>query len=62
MKMKEFKTKSDAEISKLVTEKREALRAFRFNISGGKAKNVKEGRNLRREIARALTELSLRTK
>ncbi len=62
MKMKELKTKSDTELSKLITEKREALRAFRFNISGGKAKNVKEGRNLRADIARAMTELSIRTK
>ena len=47
---------------KEAADKREALRAFRFGGSGSRARNVREGRNLRREIARILTELGARIK
>ena len=39
-------------------EKLEALQAFRFGGAGSKVKNVKEGRNLRKDIARILTAIS----
>lgn len=45
---------------KELSEKREALRAFRFGVSGSKTRNVKEGRTLRRGIAALLTELRAR--
>jgi len=38
--------------------KREALRVFRFGVAGGKIKNVKEGRTLKREIAQTMTALN----
>ena len=57
--MKEFKGKSAAELEKMLTEKREALRVFRFEAVGGKVKNVKTGKNLRADIARILTETNL---
>lgn len=57
MKKIDFKTKTPAELHKLLTEKKEAFRVFRFNISGSRIKNVKEGRNLRKEIARIMTVL-----
>ena len=60
----DVKTKTAEELNRLVLENREKLRAFRFAMAGGKTKNVKEGRNLRKEIARALTEkkrLTLKT-
>ncbi len=41
----------------LVDKKREELRSLRFSASGSKNRNVKLARELRREIARALTEL-----
>lgn len=53
---------SDKELLKSIAEKREAVRAFRFAITGSKAKNVKEGNTLRRDVARLLTEESLRGK
>lgn len=56
--MKEIKTKTPAELIKLISEKNEALRAFRFGITGAKAKNVKEGRTLRKDIAKMLTEIN----
>ena len=40
---------------KIVAEKQTALRQFRFQLSGGRVKNVKQGRELRKEIARQLT-------
>ena len=57
---KELKTKSDSDLGDLLADKREALRNFRFGVSGSKVKNVKEGMGIRKEIARILTELSLR--
>jgi len=48
---------SGDELIKMLGEKRESLRVFRFGVTGGKTKNVKEGRTLRKEIARILTEL-----
>jgi ribosomal protein L29 len=56
--MSEYKGKNKKDLVKALTEKRDALQAFRFGVSGGKAKNVKEGRTLRKEIARIQTELS----
>lgn len=56
--MKEFKGKSIDELERLLTEKREALRIFRFEMSGSKIKNVKTGRTIRTGIARILTEIN----
>lgn len=50
--------KTDIDLAKALNEKREALRKFRFGISGSKTRNVKEGRDIRKEIARILTELN----
>jgi ribosomal protein L29 len=58
MKKTDFTTKSEAELKKLLSEKREALSKFKFGISGSRTKNVKEGRNTRRDIARILTNLN----
>lgn len=49
------------DLTKLVADKREELRALRFNVAGSKTRNVKLARSLRKEIARALTALSART-
>ena len=53
---KGFKEKDDKELSRMLREKRESLRMFRFGSSGSKAKNVKEGKTLKKDIARILTE------
>lgn len=58
MKTKEIKSKTEADLKKLLGEKRQALHAFRFGIAGSKLKNMKEGKNLRKDIARILTELN----
>ncbi|MCK5591569.1 MAG: 50S ribosomal protein L29 [Candidatus Pacebacteria bacterium] len=52
----ELNKKTEKEIEKIITEKREKLREFRFSAMGTKIKNIKEGSNLRKDLARALTE------
>lgn len=58
MKKETFATKTKSELEKILADKREALRKFRFSNTGGKITNVKEGKSLRQEIARALTQLT----
>ena len=57
MKKGDIKNKTREELQALVKEKEKALQAFRFGIAGSKIKNVKEGRGLRRDIARVITAL-----
>lgn len=52
--------KTAEELHKELAEKRNALRDFRFSIAGSAARNDKEGKTLRRDIARILTELNNR--
>lgn len=52
--------KSVKDLEKMLVEKREELRAFRFGVAGSKVRDIKKGRNVRREIARILTELNTR--
>ena len=60
--MKELRKKSVRDLEKLLKEKREELRAFRFSSAGSRTRNVREGRTTRKEIAQILTELNARTK
>lgn len=60
--MANMQNKNDTDLQKLLIEKQESLRNFRFGIAGTKTRNVKEGRTTRREIARILTELKVRKK
>lgn len=60
--MKEYKNKTPQDLKKLIAEKRETLRHFRFGTAGAKSKNVKIGKTTKKEIARIMTELSLRAK
>lgn len=55
-----FKDKIDKDLIKLLGEKKDALSNFRFGISGSKTKNLKEGKNIKKEIAGILTEISSR--
>ena len=56
-KMTDIKKMKDSELVALVTEKREATRAFRFGTGG---KDVSAMRTARKDVARALTELKAR--
>lgn len=56
--MKDITIKTAPDLSKMLLEKREALRVFRFGSAGAKAKNVKEGSAIRKDIARIMTALT----
>ncbi|HUO50684.1 MAG TPA: 50S ribosomal protein L29 [Candidatus Paceibacterota bacterium] len=58
--MADIKTQDTQELQRTIAEKREALRAFRFGAAGSRSRNVREGRELRKEIARLLTEVNSR--
>lgn len=58
--MKEIREKNEEELVKHIAEKREELRKLRFGIAGSAMRNVHAGKILRREVARALTELTHR--
>lgn len=58
--MKELREKNDTDLMKHIAEKREELRKLRFGVAGSAMRNVHAAKNLRREIARSLTELTHR--
>jgi ribosomal protein L29 len=58
IKMKDISNKTQADLAKLASDKREFLRVFRFGAAGAKTKNVKEGRAIRKDIARIMTAMN----
>lgn len=60
--MKDLHKTSITDLHKMVHDKCEELRDFRFKSAGSRVRNVREGRNARRDIARILTELNKRSK
>ena len=62
MKIKELKNKSLKELDSLLSEKSLALRAFRFAVAGSNVRNVKEGKALKKDIARIKTLLNTKVK
>ena len=60
MDIKEIKQKSDKELTAMDRELREKLRVLRFEDSADAVKNVREIREMKKTIARALTELKTR--
>lgn len=58
----DFSKKNKSDLIKMLKEKKESLRVFRFNVAGSKARNVKEGKTLKKEIAVISTEISARNK
>jgi ribosomal protein L29 len=60
MTSQELKEKNVAELTTLIGEKREELRKIRFGTAGSMMRNVHAGKNIRRDIARMMTELTSR--
>jgi ribosomal protein L29 len=58
--MADIKKQSVEDLQKEIAAKREALRAFRFGSAGSRNRNTREGRNVRKDIARLLTEVNAR--
>ena len=57
MKASELRQKSKPELQKLLQDLRERLRQLRFDLAAGKVKNVREIRQIKKDIARILTLL-----
>ncbi len=57
MKTKELKSKSEGELKRMLAEAREKLRQLRFDIQLKQSKNVRELRNVKKDIARLMTLL-----
>ena len=53
--MKDLINKTEKELKTMLAEKRVALHNFRFAVAGSKNRNVKEGKAIRKDIARILT-------
>lgn len=56
-KIKELREKTEVELNAFLSDKREALRKYRFEMTHGKTKNTKQGREIRKDIARIHTLL-----
>ncbi len=61
-KKETFTNKDEKELKKILAEKREALRDFRFNMKGSRVRNTKEGSAFRKDIARILQVLAANEK
>ena len=55
MKIKELKQLSREELKKKMADAREKLRQMRFDLQAGKVKDVREIRQVKKDIARILT-------
>ncbi len=58
--MADLKNMETTELLKNVADKRETLRSQRFSAAGSRSRNVREARELRKDIARMLTEVRAR--
>lgn len=57
MKIKELRQKSKKELQDFLINSRNRTRELRFDLSGGKVKNIKEIHQTKKDIARAFTLL-----
>jgi ribosomal protein L29 len=62
MDSKELRQKSEKELVELVASLREKLRSFRFEVAADSLKDVREIRDAKKTLARALTIASERVK
>lgn len=58
MKIQELKQIPEQELNKLLQDSREKLRQLRFDLASGKVKNVREIRQIKKDVARILTLFS----
>lgn len=58
MKYAEIKGKDQKTLVDMLKDKQNALRAFTFGTAGSKTRNVKEGNNIKKDIARLMTEMN----
>ena len=58
--MKDLKKLTDADLNKTIDEKRKALLDLRFNMSGSSKRGSKDSGNMKKDIAKMLTEVGIR--
>ncbi len=59
MKIREIRQKSKEELTKMLSQNRNRLLSLRFDLAGGRVKNVKEIREVKKDIARILTLIKI---
>lgn len=57
MKTEELRKKTKEDLEKLLVEKRKKRAQLRFDLKTGKVKNIREIREIKKDIARILTIL-----
>ncbi len=57
MEASELRQKNRKELQRELSEKKDKLRQFKFDLSAGKIKNIKEIKDTKKTIARILTIL-----
>ncbi|MFH1181064.1 MAG: 50S ribosomal protein L29 [bacterium] len=57
-KFQELKQNSESDLGKILQDNREKLGQMRFDLAAGKVKNVREVRQIKKDIARILTILN----
>lgn len=57
MKIRELRRKSNKELQENLVTSRNKLRDLRFNLASGKVKNIREIKQVKKDIARILTLL-----
>ncbi|KKP80086.1 MAG: 50S ribosomal protein L29 [Candidatus Moranbacteria bacterium RIFOXYA12_FULL_35_19] len=62
MKIKELREKNIEELQKMILEKQEKIRKFRFDIATKQVKNTREIRSEKKDIARILTLINEKNK
>lgn len=62
MKSSELKQKPKKELQKLLQSNQDKLRQLRFDLASGKVKNVREIRLVKKNIARIMTILNIKSK
>ena len=58
MEIAELKQKPKEELLKILQDSRERLRQLKFDLSSGKVKNIREIRQIKKDVARILTLFS----
>lgn len=61
-KTENFKEMSKGELEKKLVLLREEIRVIKFKAEGSRSKNVKEMGNIKKQIARILTEINIKSK
>ncbi len=60
-KKTDYKEKNIEELTKMLAEQREEYRTIRFSGAGARSKDSNAGPKVRKEIARIMTELGVKT-